>query len=74
MDFIDRLTTYLILQAGWISWLLLGFTMGGTAVLLQRAYYLVTRWWRRRMRARRRLRDAAWGRVVEMSSPGLSIC
>lgn len=43
MDIHDRLNGYAMTKASWIPWLLLGYSTGGLAILLERAFYLVSR-------------------------------
>lgn len=43
MDMQDRLNGYAMTKASWIPWLLVGYSTGGLAILLQRAAYLVSR-------------------------------
>lgn len=46
MDIQRKITDFVVVDASWIIWLLIGFSMGGLAVVLQRALYLIgtTRW------------------------------
>ncbi len=80
MELQQRLTSFAILEGSWIMWLLVGFSMGGTVMFLQRAYYLICSSVRRRRRraqahrAAARAGDVGVASVVHMSSPGLSLC
>jgi len=42
MDLQHRLTGLAMLSATWIAWVLVGLSMGGIAVVLQRVIYLIS--------------------------------
>ncbi|HET6147654.1 MAG TPA: hypothetical protein VFH68_08985 [Polyangia bacterium] len=42
MDLQHRLTGFAVLSATWIAWVLVGLSMGGVAVALQRVIYLIS--------------------------------
>ena len=75
MNLQQKLTSFAILEGGWIVWLLLGFSMGGLAMLLQRAAILLSdrnwRWWHK---GRQRGRDAGRASVVQLSRSGFAQC
>ena len=64
MSIHQRLTAFAITEARWITWLLVGFSIGGVAVLFERAVYLITAsaaFGRLKVRLRVGLGDAARG-------------
>jgi hypothetical protein len=71
----QKIASFAILEGGWIVWLLLGFSMGGVALLLQRAVILLadrSLTWRRK--AGQRGRDAGPADVVQLSRSGFAQC
>lgn len=41
MDLHQKLTSFAILEGGWITWLFLGLSVGGTAMFIDHAIYLI---------------------------------
>ena len=70
----QKLSSFLVLEGSWIVWLLLGFTIGGAPLFFQRAFHLVGSTWRHRDKPRRRRRDVAPARGVEVTQPGFAVC
>jgi hypothetical protein len=75
MNLQQRITSFAILEGGWIVWLLLGFSLGGVALLLQRAVILLAdRRWTGRRKGGQRGRDAGQADVVQLSRSGFAQC
>jgi hypothetical protein len=66
MDWQERLRAFAILEGGWITWLVMGFALGGAALLIQRACALLA--------ARGGARDRGRRRGVQMTGRELASC
>jgi biopolymer transport protein ExbB/TolQ len=59
----QKLAAFFIVQSTWIMWLLLGLSMGGLAVVIERAVYLISTTEAAR-RLKRRISNFARGRAL----------
>ena len=75
MQWHQKVTSFAILEGGWLTWIVMGFVLGGSVLMIQRAVGLIATWAAdRKDRARLRGRDAGPGRGVQPVAPGTAPC